>query len=86
MDKIKMILMAIVLVLAVIGGLMVFGLVAAIVQYLFFFGILVLAGWVAFKVLKKRSDAPQLQAKDSEWELENAARVIEEMKRKQLVK
>ena len=83
MDKLKIILLAILLILAAIGAFMVFGLVAAVVQYLFFFGILLLAGFVLFKVLKGKN-SPQLGMKSPE--LEEARVVLEEMKRKQLTK
>lgn len=85
MGKLKIILLAILLILAAIGAFMVFGLVAAVVQYLFLFGILLLAGFVLFKALKGK-DSPQLGMKSPEMELEEARLVLEEMKRRQLTK
>jgi membrane protein implicated in regulation of membrane protease activity len=82
MKTAKLIFYAIIVFLAAIGAFAVFGLVTAILQYLFFFGVLLVAGLFALKVLRK-SDRPQLEANRPEKELKEAMRRLEEIKRKQ---
>jgi membrane protein implicated in regulation of membrane protease activity len=83
MKTAKIIFYAIIIFLAAIGAFFIFGLVTAVLQYLFFFGLLLIAGLVVVKLLRK-SDPPQLEANHPERELKEAIRQLEELKRKQL--
>jgi uncharacterized membrane protein len=83
MSTSKIIFTAILLVLALLGAFMLFGLVFAVAKFLFFLGVLVLIGVGAVKLLGRRQ-RPELEARGSQQELEEAQRVIEEIKRKQL--
>ena len=83
MNFFKIILALLVLFLAVIGGLAVFGLLAAIVKYLFYFGVIALVGVIAYKALSKPA-RPQLEMSATDLELERAERVLAEIKSKQL--
>ena len=86
MDKFKIVLALLVLLLAAIGAFFVFGLIAWAFQYLLWIGVLAVIVGVAYKVLK-RPARPQLKELDApEWELDRADRVLEDMKRKQLLK
>jgi membrane protein implicated in regulation of membrane protease activity len=78
----KIIFYAIIIFLAAIGAFFIFGLVTAVLQYLFFFGVLLMAGILAVKLLRRKSDHPQLDANRPERELEDAVRRLEEIKRK----
>lgn len=83
MSASKIIFTAILFVLALLGAFMLFGLVAAVVKFLFFLGILVLIGVGAVKLLSGRK-RPELEAGGTQQELDEAQRLIEEIKRKQL--
>ena len=86
MNKFKIVLALLVLLLAAVGAFFVFGLVAWAFQYLLWIGVLAVIGVVAYKVLK-RPARPQLKELDApEWELDRADRVLEDMKNKQLLK
>jgi len=86
MNNLKTIFYAIVIFLAAIGAFMVFGLIAAAIQYLFILGVLILGGVLAYKLLKKPYDDPQLEAKRANRELKEVTRKLEEIKRKQFSK
>ncbi len=86
MNNLKTIFYAIVIFLAAIGAFMVFGLIAAAIQYLFILGVLVLGGMLAYKLLKKPDDDPRLEAKRANRELKEMTRKLEEIKRKQFSK
>ncbi|MGB8508262.1 MAG: hypothetical protein WCD76_07650 [Pyrinomonadaceae bacterium] len=87
MNFFKVILALVVLFLAVLGAFALFGLLAVVVKYLFFLGILVLAGAVGYRALKKSGDSPPLlEANRFDIELEKANRSLEEIRRKQLMK
>ena len=86
MNKFKIVLALLVLLLAAVGAFFVFGLIAWAFQYLLWIGVLAVIVGVAYKVLK-RPARPQLKELDApEWELDRADRVLEDMKRKQLLK
>ena len=85
MNKIKLLLMLLVLALAVVGAFFVFGLIAAAFQWLVWLGLIVLIVGVAVKLLKK-SDRPTRQLDEPDIELERADRLLEEMRRRQLTK
>lgn len=83
MDKFKIILTAVVLLLAAVGAFMLFGFVLAAVKALLFLGVVLLAGAFVVKALKK-SDRRELEEARPERALEDAERVLEEYRRKHL--
>ena len=86
MKTAKLLFYAIVIFLAVLGGIALFGIITGLAQYLIWIGAFLLVGYVAFKVLKKKPDAPQLEMSKEERQLQDALRRIEEIKRAQLPK
>ena len=86
MSTAKLLFYAIVLFLAAIGGVMLFGAIINIAQYLFWLGAIILAGYVVVKVLKKKPEPARLKTGSENIELEDALRRIEEIKRAQLPK
>lgn len=86
MNKFKIVLALLVLLLAAVGAFFVFGLIAWAFQYLLWIGVLAVIVGVAYKVLK-RPARPQLRELDApDWELDRADRVLEDMKSRQLLK
>lgn len=81
MDKIKIILIAIAVILGVLGLFAVIGLVSAVIQSLFWIGVLCLAGYVGFKLLvrDKPSETDSLNAPNA---LKQVERTLEEYRRK----
>jgi threonine/homoserine/homoserine lactone efflux protein len=86
MKTAKILFYAVLLFLAAVGGVMLFGALISIVQYLVWLGAIILIGYVAVKLLKKKPERPQLKATGAELELQDALRKIEEIKRAQLPK
>ncbi|HKS27288.1 MAG TPA: hypothetical protein VJS44_05685 [Pyrinomonadaceae bacterium] len=86
MKTAKLLFYAVVIFLAAIGGIMLFGTIISIAQYLVWLGAILLVGYVAVKLLKKKPERPQLKTSDSaeEREMQDALRKIEEIKRAQL--
>ncbi|HEX8176931.1 MAG TPA: hypothetical protein VF543_17710 [Pyrinomonadaceae bacterium] len=84
MKTAKLLFYAVVIFLAAIGGIMLFGAIVTIAQYLIWLGAILLAGYVAVKLLKKKPERPQLKTSPEERELQDALRKIEEIKRAQL--
>lgn len=85
MKLLKLILLAIVVVLAVMAGFWIIGIVYSALWYLFWIGVLALGGYAGYKLLKK--DEPlEIEGRDgvSQIELDNAKVVknLEEYKRK----
>jgi len=87
MNLVKIILALVVLFLVALGAFAVFGIVAALFKYLVFFGIVILVGAVAYKALKKDDRRSEYQlGSDPDSELARTDRLLEEMRRKQLMK
>lgn len=85
MKTAKLLFYAVVVFLAAVGGFMLFGAIVSIAQYLVWLGAILLVGYVAVKLLKKKPERPQLKAESTEErELQDALRQIEEIKRAQL--
>ena len=85
MKTAKLLFYAAVIFLAAIGGFMLFGAIVSIAQYLVWLGAILLVGYVAVKVLKKKPQRAQLKTESpEERELQDALRRIEEIKRAQL--
>jgi len=81
MDKIKFILITIAVILCALGLLAVVGLVSAVIQSLFWIGLLVVAGYIGVKLLvkDKRSETDSLNAPNA---LKQVERTLEEYRRK----
>lgn len=86
MKTAKLLFYAVVLFLAAIGAFMLFGAIISAAQYLIWLGAILLIGFVAVKLLKKRPEKPELKSSSAERELRDAIRRIEEIKRAQLPK
>jgi uncharacterized BrkB/YihY/UPF0761 family membrane protein len=86
MNVFKIILALVVLFLAALGAFAVFGIVAALFKYLVFFGVIILVGAVAYKALKRDDRPAGYELGSDESELARADRILEEMRRKQLMK
>ena len=81
MDKIKFILITIAVILCAVGLLAVVGLVSALIQSLFWIGLLCLAGYIGVKLLvkDKPSETDSLNAPHA---LKQVERTLEEYRRK----
>lgn len=86
MKTAKLLFYAVVLFLAAIGAFLLFGAIIGIAQYLVWLGAILLVGFLAVKLLKKRPARPELKTTPVERELQDAMRRIEEIKRAQLPK
>ncbi|MBD0371670.1 MAG: hypothetical protein ICV60_12595 [Pyrinomonadaceae bacterium] len=86
MKTAKLLFYAVVLFLAAFGGFMLFGAIISIAQYAIWLGAILLVGYVAVKLLKKKPERPQLNTSPEDRELQDALRRIEEIKRAQLTK
>ncbi|MBA3240212.1 MAG: hypothetical protein H0T60_03210 [Acidobacteria bacterium] len=83
MNFFKIIVGFLVLLLAVLGALMVYGIFVAAVKLLFYVGIIALVGAVAYKALRK-PERSELGAWAPDLELEKTDRLLEEVKRRRL--
>ena len=81
----KLILLALVAVFAVMLGFWIIGVISSLIWYLFWIGILVLGGYIGYKVLSKGKNN-ELEGRDavSQIELENAKIIksLEDFKQK----
>jgi predicted tellurium resistance membrane protein TerC len=81
MDKIKLILITIAVILGSLGLLAVIGLISSLIQSLFWIGVLVLAGYVGVKLLVR--DKPrETDSLDAPNTLKQVERTLEEYRRK----
>ncbi len=85
MKNIKTILVIIAVVLGAVVAFSLVGLMMTLAQYIFWLGVIGIAGYAAIKLFKK-SNSPQLEAKSPVQELENAGRTLDEYKQKYLSK
>jgi hypothetical protein len=85
MTLFKVLLVLLVLALAIVGGIALFGVVAALLKWLVIFGVIALAGVGAYKLLSK-SDEPRLGLSSAEIEMMKAEKLLAELRRKQLTK
>jgi hypothetical protein len=85
MTLFKVLLALLVLALAIVGGIALFGVVAALLKWLVIFGVIALAGVGAYKLLSK-SDEPRLGLSSAEIEMMKAEKMLAELRRKQLTK
>ena len=85
MSFFKIILALLVLVLAVVGVVVLFGVVAALFKWLVILGVIALAGVGAYKLLSK-PDEPRLELSSAEAEMLKAEQMLADIRRKQLSK
>ena len=85
MTLFKVLLALLVLALAIVGGIALFGVVAALLKWLVIFGVIALAGVGAYKLLSK-SDEPRLGLSSAEVEMMKAEKMLAELRRKELTK
>lgn len=81
MDKIKLILAVIVVILAALGLFVAVGFIYSLVFYAFVLAVVGLAGYVAFKILT-RPEEKQLRAPDPQKQLDKVQRLLDEYKKK----
>ena len=81
MDKIKIILTTIAVILGLLGLLAAIGFIYSILFYGFVLAVVCLGGYVAFRLLV-RPEAKQLQTPNPQKELEKVQRLLDEYKRK----
>ncbi|HLM61582.1 MAG TPA: hypothetical protein VK308_12325 [Pyrinomonadaceae bacterium] len=88
MNIIKIILIAVVIIVAAMLAFSIVGIVYSALWYLFLLGIVAIGGAVGYKLLVKDKETPQLEGKTSVTiaEMKNADRALEEYKRKYLSK
>jgi len=86
MNLLKVLLALAVLALAVFGAFALFGLVAALLKYVILFGLIALVGVGAYKLLSKPSRPEYGELTDADIEMLKTERLLEEMRRKQLMK
>ena len=81
MDKIKLILITIAVILCALGLLAVVGLVSALIQSLFWIGLLCVAGYIGVKLLVK-DKSPETDSLNAPHALKQVERTLEEYRRK----
>lgn len=86
MKLIKFLFLLLVLVLAVVGGIALFGVVLGLLKWLVILGVIALAGVGAYKLLSKSDDEPRHELSSAEAEMLKAERMLAEIRRKQLTK
>ena len=85
MSFFKIILALLVLFLAVLGALALYGLVLVLLKWLVILGVIALAGVGAYKLLSK-SEEPRLELSSAEAEMLKAEQMLADIRRKQLSK
>jgi membrane protein implicated in regulation of membrane protease activity len=83
MDKLKLILFLIAVVLITVGALAVIGLFYSALQFLFFLGIVALGAVAALRLFRKRRQR-QIESPGDETDFKKVDRALEEYKRKLL--
>jgi predicted membrane protein len=83
MKVFKLILFAISLVLALMLAFSIIGIVYSVLWYLFWIGVLAIAGFAGYKLLTK-NDSPQLVSRNTaaEIEIESSRKALEKYKRR----
>lgn len=85
MDKLRIIMVLAVLLLAAVGAFVLFGFLLAAVKVLLMLGVVLLVGAAVVKALRK-PERRELEEARPERALDDAERVLEEYRRKQLTK
>ena len=84
MNFFKIVLALVVLALAALGTLMLWGVLVGVVKLLFYVGIIALVGAFAYKALRKSEPRAELGAWPADLELEKADRLLEEVRSRRL--
>lgn len=84
MNFFKIVLGLLVLLLAALGVLMLWGVLVAAVKIIFYVGVVALVGAFAYKMLSKPKPAAELGAWPADRELEKAERLLQEVRSKRL--
>ncbi len=84
MNFFKIVLALLVLLLAALGVLMLWGVLVAAVKIIFYVGIIALVGAFAYKALKKSEPRAELNPWPADRELEKAERLLEEVRSRRL--
>ena len=84
MDKIKTILIVIVLIFAAVGIILTAGFLYSLLQLLLLVGVVGLAGYIGFRLLTNRSRREIEPSSGPEHQLQKAERTLDEYKRKLL--
>jgi len=84
MNFFKILLALLVLLLAALGALMLWGVLVAAVKILFWVGVITLVGAFAYKMISKPKPAAELGAWPADLELEKAERLLQEVRSKRL--
>jgi len=82
MDKIKLILIVIAVVIGGLGVLAAIGLVYTFIDYILIFGVIGLAGYIAIKLLAK-PEPQQIKAPDRQKALKSVKRLLDQYKKDQ---
>ena len=83
MSLFKILVAVILLALAIVGGIALFGVLAVLFKWLVILGVIALAGVGAYKLLSK-SDEPRLELSSAEIEMMKAEKMLADLRRKQL--
>ena len=81
MDKLKIILTLLAIILGALAVLAVVGFIYSLLGYILILGVLCLGGYIAFRLFGK-SDEKQIVAPDPKKELAKVQRLLDEYKRK----
>jgi 4-hydroxybenzoate polyprenyltransferase len=84
MNFFKIVLALVVLALAALGTLMLWGVLVGVVKLLFYVGLVALVGAFAYKALRKSKPRAELNAWPPDLELEKADRLLEEVRSRRL--
>ncbi|MDQ3744038.1 MAG: hypothetical protein M3444_06635 [Acidobacteriota bacterium] len=82
----KFLLLFAVLIFAVWGTFALFGLLAVLLKWLLILGVVALAGVGAYKLLSKPDDERHLELSSAEREMQQAERMLAELRRRELTK
>lgn len=82
MDKLKIILIVVVAILASLGLFVAIGFIYSLLFYAFVLAVIGVGGYVAFKVLIKPEEKQQLKTLDPKKELQKVQRLLDEYKQK----
>jgi hypothetical protein len=82
----KFLLLFAVLIFAVWGAFALFGLLAVLLKWLLILGVVALAGVGAYKLLSKPDDERHLELSSAEREMQQAERMLAELRRRELTK
>jgi hypothetical protein len=83
MSLFKILVAVLVLALAIVGGIALFGVIAVLLKWLVILGVIALAGVGVYKLLSK-SDEPRLELSSAEVEMMKAEKMLADIRQKRL--